>query len=369
MQAHLVLLFCDLPPSIDHHSRSSSAGVPLAQIPPTRPAIPLISPCTVDNNLFERLQADPAATMPPPGPREGSPSFFTTTPDYLFNASLTVVGNFKALSLQRGWVVNSPAWRRNWLACFGRAYTKDQNPFAGDGGLNFFATFPDYHADRTASVLENFKRLSCQRRWGVDSKLWRRQWRACFGRAYTEHDNPFDDSDSDSDDESYESDESDESDDSDESYDSNSEETIVRSDFAASSPSSGGQPTNTRDDRRPSLAEDFARFFGHEGDKLENWQRLCRIVGLNVGTSITQCRKVRRNRYGNLPVANGVQTLGARDVMINLVNLVGYMRGDAELIEFGSRAEFVRYTRVKRNMFSRDAAKDNGFLRALLREL
>ncbi|GME40997.1 hypothetical protein GTA08_BOTSDO10577 [Neofusicoccum parvum] len=156
-----------------------------------------------------------------------------------------------------------------------------------------------------------------------------------------------------SDDESYESDESDESDDSDESYDSNSEETIVRSDFAASSPSSGGQPTNTRDDRRPSLAEDFARFFGHEGDKLENWQRLCRIVGLNVGTSITQCRK----------------TLGARDVMINLVNLVGYMRGDAELIEFGSRAEFVRYTRVKRNMFSRDAAKDNGFLRALLREL
>lgn len=39
------------------------------------------------------------------------------------------------------------------------------------------------------------------------------------------------------------------------------------------------------------VAEDFARYFGE--NKLENWQRLCRDIGINKELpSITRCREV-----------------------------------------------------------------------------
>lgn len=67
--------------------------------------------------------------MAPPGPREGSPTFFTTFKGYTFDASLTVLENFQRLAIKRGWAVTSPTWRRNWSACFSRPFTADQNPF------------------------------------------------------------------------------------------------------------------------------------------------------------------------------------------------------------------------------------------------
>ncbi|KAL5320296.1 hypothetical protein ACEPPN_011097 [Leptodophora sp. 'Broadleaf-Isolate-01'] len=44
---------------------------------------------------------------------------------------------------------------------------------------------------------------------------------------------------------------------------------------------------------KTTVVAEFARYFGSE-DKLENWQRLCRDVGIeDVPGSITKCRLVR----------------------------------------------------------------------------
>lgn len=44
---------------------------------------------------------------------------------------------------------------------------------------------------------------------------------------------------------------------------------------------------------RNTVATEFARYFGSE-DKLENWQRLCRDVGIeDVPQSLKKCKQVR----------------------------------------------------------------------------
>ncbi|KAL6711225.1 hypothetical protein ACN47E_005756 [Coniothyrium glycines] len=100
----------------------------------------------------------------------------------------------------------------------------------------------------------------------------------------------------------------------------------------------------------------FGALFGRDADvgRLERWQDLCREVGVeNVPGSIGKCKAALR----------------ASNVLINLVNLIDHrMMGDAvPLVRFTSYKAWREYT--KGNMYPRKAAKEEGFIRALLRKL
>ncbi|KAJ4377897.1 hypothetical protein N0V83_000727 [Neocucurbitaria cava] len=98
----------------------------------------------------------------------------------------------------------------------------------------------------------------------------------------------------------------------------------------------------------------FAALYGDATDasKLEKWQELCREVHImNPPPSITQCRKV----------------LGSPNVRVNIVNLIDHRLTGVPVIRFPNYATFRDYT--KNRMFPREEAKEEGFLKALLRRL
>lgn len=223
-------------------------------------------------------------------------TFFSTFQDYRMDSSIAIIENFKRLALHRGWTVNSTTWRRHWHTCFGRAYTEDENPFKNHAQSTYFADFPNYCVDRSVSILENFKRLSIKSGWAVASPMWLHQWRTCFGREYTEPENPFS--------------ESDEEEDSDTDFGGSSDisiastgdpedfrpvpPTTLDAQFARMALDDGIEAdTDEYDELRAAFYQDeFGRLFGRSEDVLANWQNLCRIAGVEVGTSITQCKKV-----------------------------------------------------------------------------
>ncbi|CAO2647919.1 Nn.00g088410.m01.CDS01 [Neocucurbitaria sp. VM-36] len=87
-------------------------------------------------------------------------------------------------------------------------------------------------------------------------------------------------------------------------------------------------------------------------NKLEKWQDLCREVHImDTPASITQCKKV----------------LGSRNVRVNIVNLINHRLIGEKVIRFKSDEEFRAYT--KDRTFPREAAKEEGFLKALLKQL
>ncbi|KKY26522.1 hypothetical protein UCDDS831_g01182 [Diplodia seriata] len=246
-------------------------------------------------------------------------------------------------------------------------------PGPHEGSPTFFVTFNDYTFNSSRTVLDNFKALATKRGWGVDSKLWRRQWRTCFNRAYTDDQNPFDDDDDDDDDGN--------------SDDSNFSDTDTSSsDFSNDFTPNPTVPLHVEfkrmalheglkfsdDDyasrRARFFHQQFNHFFGE--DRLGNYQKLCRIVGVPVGPTVTQCKKELKDRH----------------VMINLVNLVNHMRtlpseetldsktglkraGEecnvVPLIKFENFASFRHYTR--KHTFPRERAKADGFINTLLR--
>jgi hypothetical protein len=62
-----------------------------------------------------------------------------------------------------------------------------------------------------------------------------------------------------------------------------------------------------------------------------------------------------------------MQALGARKVMINLVNLIDHRRRGVPLMKFANFGAFCAYTR--KNTFPKSMAKKEGFIRALLRHV
>ncbi|KAL4917604.1 hypothetical protein BDW62DRAFT_201629 [Aspergillus aurantiobrunneus] len=100
------------------------------------------------------------------------------------------------------------------------------------------------------------------------------------------------------------------------------------------------------------LAAEFIRCFG-AGTKLQQYQALYQALGLEepVPTSITQCRKA----------------LGR--VHVNLIDLIDANRLGKEVRKFQSVAALAKYTRKKQKAFPKAAAKKEGVLRDLLREI
>jgi len=64
-----------------------------------------------------------------------------------------------------------------------------------------------------------------------------------------------------------------------------------------------------------------------------------------------------------------VQALGARKVMVNLVNFVDHLSNGTPLKTFANFKEFRKYTVKPNRKFGKEAAKQNGFIRVLLRQV
>ncbi|KAF1960710.1 hypothetical protein CC80DRAFT_464954 [Byssothecium circinans] len=104
--------------------------------------------------------------------------------------------------------------------------------------------------------------------------------------------------------------------------------------------------------RNEAIEEEFNYLQGTDIGKLERWQDLCCIVGIeDVPDTISKCKKV----------------LSSGKVMVNLTNLIDHMRLGTPLIKFRNFGAFRSYTLKHR--FPKSLAKKEGFINVLLRHV
>lgn len=126
-------------------------------------------------------------------------------------------------------------------------------------------------------------------------------------------------------------------------------------------------------------AAEFDAAYGKDISKLESWQALCREVLIDeVPGSIRQCKAVRQPSSLSQEDTSYVwwvfglmrysQVLGSRNVLVNLVNLIDHRNMGTPVIRFKSYTAFRKYTTDGR-IFPKEKAKEEGFIRALLRTL
>ncbi|KAJ5154412.1 uncharacterized protein N7500_009851 [Penicillium coprophilum] len=100
------------------------------------------------------------------------------------------------------------------------------------------------------------------------------------------------------------------------------------------------------------LESEFAIHFGTDATKLENWQALCLELKIQDPIqSITKCRKALAK------------------VHVNLVDLIDSRRTGKQVKHFASQKALRKYTIETGKIFPKSAAKKDGFLKALLREI
>ncbi|KAF2807814.1 uncharacterized protein BDZ99DRAFT_391589 [Mytilinidion resinicola] len=112
-------------------------------------------------------------------------TFFLSFADFTVYADKANAVNFGRLGFKRGWRLNSKTWRRNWRACFGNEYRPELNPYA-DSFFAFFACFPGFKANATAPMAAEFDRLASYMAWTKqEAAIYRTQaWNTEFERAY-----------------------------------------------------------------------------------------------------------------------------------------------------------------------------------------
>ncbi|KZM27874.1 uncharacterized protein EKO05_0004896 [Ascochyta rabiei] len=100
------------------------------------------------------------------------------------------------------------------------------------------------------------------------------------------------------------------------------------------------------------LTAEIEYHYGASMSRLDRWQELCEEVGIEkIPTSITQCQKV------------------LKPVFVNLFNLIDHRRNpDLKVLRFQSYGEFSKFTK-KGHEFPRSCAKQEGFIRALLKKI
>ncbi|KAI9846703.1 MAG: hypothetical protein M1837_003758 [Sclerophora amabilis] len=114
------------------------------------------------------------------------------------------------------------------------------------------------------------------------------------------------------------------------------------------------------------LVAAFKANFEEGSTKLQRWQALCREVGL--GSTVTE-------GVGGGGGGSGLESITAckkalKNVHVNLVDLIDSRRTETQVHRFPSKAALQAYTRAdKRRVFPKAAAKKDGFLRALLRDI
>ncbi|KAM5475406.1 hypothetical protein MauCBS54593_001094 [Microsporum audouinii] len=105
-------------------------------------------------------------------------------------------------------------------------------------------------------------------------------------------------------------------------------------------------------ERASFLASEFATHYGADGTKLQNWQALCLELQIREPIdTITKCRKALSK------------------VHVNLVDLIDARRTGKAPTKFPNSQSLREYTLSKGKIFPKAAAKEEGFLKALLRRI
>jgi hypothetical protein len=130
-----------------------------------------------------------------------------------------------------------------------------------------------------------------------------------------------------------------------------------------------------KDLQTEALTAEIKFHYGSSMSRLDRWQELCEEVGIEkIPTSITQCQKVciacpanRPRSRRLLSTADFHQVL--KPIFINLFNLVDHRRNpELKVLRFQSYGEFNEFTR-KGHEFPRNCAKQEGFIKVLLKKM
>ncbi|KAJ4365990.1 hypothetical protein N0V95_000367 [Ascochyta clinopodiicola] len=107
-----------------------------------------------------------------------------------------------------------------------------------------------------------------------------------------------------------------------------------------------------KDLQTEALTAEIKFHYGTSMSRLDRWQELCEEVGIErIPTSITQCQKV------------------LKPVFVNLFNLVDHRRNpDFKVLRFQSYGDFSKFTK-KGHVFPRGCAKQEGFIKVLLKKV
>lgn len=118
------------------------------------------------------------------------------------------------------------------------------------------------------------------------------------------------------------------------------------------------------------LSSEFNIHYGSHATKLENWQALCIELGIcHSIESISKCRKVGPSdaQPAVLLCFTKLTAQALGNIHVNLVDLVNSRRTGQKVEHFPNVTTLRKYTRETNKIFPRSAAKEDGFLKALLR--
>ncbi|KAI7546662.1 hypothetical protein KC331_g5482 [Hortaea werneckii] len=107
----------------------------------------------------------------------------------------------------------------------------------------------------------------------------------------------------------------------------------------------------TKAQRNAAALLHFNMNYGADETKLQGWQRLCEDVGIPPRDSVTQCKKA------------------LKAVHINIHDLVAAKQVGQHPRRFPTRQALRDYIVATNKWFSKEVAKRNGFLKALLIEV
>ncbi|KAH0559522.1 hypothetical protein GP486_003961 [Trichoglossum hirsutum] len=111
----------------------------------------------------------------------------------------------------------------------------------------------------------------------------------------------------------------------------------------------GKDSNQYKEQRAVCYVAEFEAHYGNKSERLEGWQSLCREVHITpVPTSISKCKKELRK------------------VWVNIVDLIDCRRTGQRVTLHSSRNALRKYSKKHGKIFSLKAAKNNGFLAALL---
>ncbi|SMY19617.1 unnamed protein product [Zymoseptoria tritici ST99CH_1A5] len=104
-----------------------------------------------------------------------------------------------------------------------------------------------------------------------------------------------------------------------------------------------------RDAVHTNIINVFTTHYGTEDNILENWQKLCKDVGVTVGSSLTQCKKALKTAH------------------INIVDFVAAKQAGAVIPRHASANKLREYTKnTGGKVFPLKKAKASPFLKAFL---
>ena len=112
---------------------------------------------------------------------------------------------------------------------------------------------------------------------------------------------------------------------------------------------------------------EFDGYFG-EDTKLENWQRLCRDVGIDDDLpSINKCKQVCPRFWIDEITADNCAVKALKGVWVNIYDLVHAVRTNTTPPRrFQSQGKLAAYTLKNRKVYPKEKAKKGGPVRALL---